>query len=96
MSIPKYILFTVHLTVNAGADRFIAIKAETLDEAVEAACRYINTESLFIVRIYERVPITSTKNFRYVARVRADGSFEQKIVDSFTDIDEMGAVLYEE
>jgi hypothetical protein len=94
MSAPKYVLFTDHLAHANTLDRFIATNAKSFLDAFDTACRYI-TDDIYLIRIYERVPNRSGKKYIRVANLRADRTLEHKTDNTYTDIGDMGIMLYE-
>ena len=50
---------------------------------------------MLLIRIYERVPNRSGKKYIRVANLRADRTLEHKTDNTYTDIGDMGIMLYE-
>lgn len=96
MKAPKYVMYTDHKSDWNNKDEYIECAERKFVDVFGKATELIENDStIYLVRIYEVVKGTRSKEYKRIANVRPDNFLEKIDADTITRYNQYNTVWFE-
>ena len=96
MKAPKYVIYTDHKADWNNKDEYIECAETNFIDVFEKAAEILRNDStIYLVRIYEVVKGTRSKEYKRIANVRPDNYIKKTDADTITRHNQYNTVWFE-